>query len=106
MSRLPGRFLTMTPDPSRLWRIPPEADLRHREWDGEHVFYHGAAGDTHRFSEASALILLQLMTAPDMESNLVTLLSEAAAVEPDEAARALVDILGELARLEFAEPAT
>ena len=96
----------MTPDPSRFWRIPPEADLRHREWDGEHVFYHGAAGDTHRFSEASALILLQLIAAPDMESNLVTLLSEAAAVEPDEAASALVDILGELARLEFAEPVT
>lgn len=96
----------MTPDPSRLWRIPPEADLRHREWDGEHVFYHGAAGDTHRFSEASALILLQLIAAPDMESNLVTLLSEAAAAEPDEAARALVDILGELVRLEFAEPVT
>ena len=97
---------TMTPDPSCLWRIPPEADLRHREWDGEHVFYHGAAGDTHRFSEASALILLQLMAAPADESNLTTLLAEAAAVEPNEAATALIDILRELARLEFAEPVT
>jgi len=95
----------MKPDPSRLWRIPPEADLRHREWDGEHVFFHGATGDTHRFSEASALILQQLMVAPANESLLATLLAEAAAVEQAEAAAALADILGELARLEFAEPA-
>ena len=94
----------MTPDPARRWRIPPEADLRHREWDGEHVFFHGAAGDTHRFSAAAALVLLRLMAAPADESDLATLLAEAAAVEPVEAAMALTDILGELARLEFAEP--
>lgn len=94
----------MTPDPARLWRTPPEADLRHREWDGEHVFYHGGAGDTHRFSEAAALILQRLMAAPADESGLAALLAEAAAVEPAEAAAALAGILGELARLEFAEP--
>ena len=94
----------MTPDPARRWRIPPEADLRHREWDGEHVFFHGAAGDTHRFSDAAALVLLRLMAAPADESDLATLLAEAAAVEPVEAATALTDILAELARLEFAEP--
>ncbi len=94
----------MTPDPARFWRIPPEADLRHREWDGEHVFFHGGAGDTHRFSEATALVLQRLMVAPADESGLVTLLAEAAAVEPAEAAAALADILGELAKLEFAEP--
>ena len=95
----------MPPDPARLWRIPPEADLRHREWDGEHVFFHGGAGDTHRFSEAAALVLQQLMAAPADESSLATLLAEAAAVEPAEAAAALTGILEELARLEFAEPA-
>ena len=94
----------MTPDPARRWRIPPEADLRHREWDGEHVFFHGAAGDTHRFSDAAALVLQRLMAAPADESDLITLLAEAAAVEPVEAATALTDILAELARLEFAEP--
>ncbi len=94
----------MTPDPARFWRIPPEADLRHREWDGEHVFYHGGAGDTHRFSEAAALVLQRLMAAPADESGLATLLAEAATVEPAEAAAALADILEELARLEFAEP--
>jgi PqqD family protein of HPr-rel-A system len=95
----------MTSDPARLWRIPPEADLRHREWDGEHVFFHGAAGDTHRFSEAAALILLKLMTAAADESSLATFLAEAAGVEQMEAAAALTDILGELTRLEYAEPA-
>jgi len=95
----------MPPDPARLWRIPPEADLRHREWDGEHVFFHGGAGDTHRFSEAAALVLQRLMAAPTEESSLATLLAEAAAVEPAEAAAALSGILEELVRLEFAEPA-
>ena len=95
----------MPPDPARLWRIPPEADLRHREWHGEHVFFHGGAGDTHRFSEAAALVLQRLMAAPTEESSLATLLAEAAAVEPAEAAAALTGILEELARLEFAEPA-
>jgi PqqD family protein of HPr-rel-A system len=95
----------MPPDPARLWRIPPEADLRHREWDGEHVFFHGGAGDTHRFSEAAALVLQRLMAAPTEESSLATLLAEAAAVEPAEAAAALTGILEELVRLEFAEPA-
>jgi PqqD family protein of HPr-rel-A system len=94
----------MTPDPARLWRIPPEADLRHREWDGEHVFFHGGAGDTHRFSEAAALILLYLMAAPASESRLATLLANAASVEPTEAATALTDILQELSTLEYAEP--
>jgi hypothetical protein len=47
------------------------------------------------------------MAAPANESNLTTLLAEAAAVDPNEAATtALVDILRELARLEFAEPIT
>jgi PqqD family protein of HPr-rel-A system len=94
----------MTPDPVRRWRIPPEADLRHREWDGEHVFFHGGAGDTHRFSDAAALVLQRLMAAPADESGLATLLAEAAEVGPAQAAAALTDILGELARLEFAEP--
>lgn len=94
----------MTPDPARRWRIPPEADLRHREWDGEHVFFHGAAGDTHRLSEAAAVILLHLTTAPSSEAQLAQRLSEAAEVAPAEVSALLADILAELARLEFTEP--
>lgn len=94
----------MTSDPARLWRIPPEADLHHREWDGEHVFFHGAAGDTHRFSAAASLILLRLMEAPTDESSLASLLSDAAETEAAEAVAALANILTELANLEYAEP--
>ncbi len=90
---------------ARLWRVPLEADLHHRAWDGEHVFFHGAAGDTHRFSEAATLVLLRLMTMPSDESSLAALLADAAEVDQAAAQTALADILGELARLEFAEPA-
>lgn len=94
----------MTPDPNRRWRIPLEADLRHREWEGEHVFFHGAAGDTHRFSEAAALVLLHLMTTPANEAELASLLAEAAEVDLAEAETALGAILAELERIEYAEP--
>ena len=94
----------MTPDPNRRWRIPLEADLRHREWEGEHVFFHGAAGDTHRFSEAAALVLLHLMTTSANEAELAALLAEAAEVDLAEAATALSGILAELERIEYAEP--
>lgn len=92
-------------DPDRLWQIPTEADLRHREWDGEHVFFHGAAGDTHRFSEAAAMVLQRLMEEASNESTLAGLLAEAAEVDIAEAQAALGAILDELARLEYAEPA-
>lgn len=94
----------MTPDSNRRWRIPLEADLRHREWEGEHVFFHGAAGDTHRFSEAAALVLLHLMSTPANETELAALLAEAAEVDLAEAESALGGILAELERIEYAEP--
>ncbi len=94
----------MTPDPNRRWRIPLEADLRHREWEGEHVFFHGAAGDTHRFSEAAALVLLHLMRGTANEAKLSALLAEAAEVDLAEAETALSSILAELDRIEYAEP--
>jgi PqqD family protein of HPr-rel-A system len=95
----------MSADRPRTWRIPAEADLRHRVWDGEHVFFHGAAGDTHRFSEAAALVLLALMDGPAPETRLSALLSEATGADDAEAAGALADILGELGRLECVESA-
>ena len=94
----------MTPDPNRRWRIPLEADLRHREWEGEHVLFHGAAGDTHRFSEAAALVLLHLMTTSANEAELAAMLAEAAEVDLAEAETALSGILAELERIEYAEP--
>jgi PqqD family protein of HPr-rel-A system len=95
----------MTAAPSRTWRVPPEADLRHRAWDGEDVFFHGGAGDTHRLSAAAALVLLRLRQGSADEATLADELARAAACDTDEANAALDDILAELARLEFAEPA-
>jgi len=94
----------MSADSGRLWRIPPESALRHRVWADEHVFFHGAAGDTHRFSEAAALVLLRLMQAPADEAALAAELAALADASPDEAAIALGEILRELARLEYVEP--
>lgn len=95
----------MNAESTRVWRIPPESALRHRAWAEEHVFFHGAAGDTHRFSEATALVLLHLMRAPADEAELAAELAAQADAEPAEAAAALADILRELARLEYVEPA-
>jgi hypothetical protein len=61
---------SMKADPARVWRIPPDADLHHRAWDGEHVFFHGAAGDTYRLSGAASAVLLRLMRAPADEAAL------------------------------------
>jgi PqqD family protein of HPr-rel-A system len=92
-----------TPKLNQCWRIPLEADLRHREWEGEHVFFHGAAGDTHRFSEAAAQVLLHLMTTSATETELSVMLAEAAEVDQAEAEAALGAILAELERIEYAE---
>ncbi len=95
----------MNASSERTWRIPPEADLRHRVWDGEDVFFHGGAGDTHRLSAAAAIVLLRLAEGPADEAALTAELARSAGCEPGEVASALADILAELARLEFAEAA-
>lgn len=94
----------MNAAPSRTWRVPPEADLRHRTWDDEDVFFHGGSGDTHRLSAAAALVLLRLQQGSADEATLADELARAAACDTAEASAALADILAELARLEFAEP--
>ncbi len=95
----------MTSSPIRTWRVPVAVDVRHRAWDGEHVFYNGATGDTHRLSEAAAQVLLRLRGAPADEAVLAAHLAEVGDVTPDEAALALDGILRELARLEYVEAA-
>lgn len=53
--------------PPRLWRIADHAGLVWRHWDGEYVFHHALANDTHRLSEAAGLVLLQLLEHGEME---------------------------------------
>ena len=91
---------------SHLWQTPRDADLRHREWDGEHVFFHGAAGDTHRLSAAAAVVLLELMAGPCDEIRLAEALSKEDMGSQKEAEVALPEILRELARIECAERAS
>jgi hypothetical protein len=98
-----GRFAEMTGSLQR-WQVPRDADLRHREWDGEHVFFHGAAGDTHRLSAAAAFVLLELMAGPCDEKGLAEAMSEQGMGSLGEAEVALPAILRELARIECAEP--
>ena len=94
----------MTGDLQR-WQVPRDADLRHREWDGEHVFFHGAAGDTHRLSSAAAVVLLELMARPCDEHRLAEALCEQGMGSLAEADVALPEVLRELARIECAERA-
>ena len=47
--------------PSRLWRVADQADLAWRHWDGEYVFHHALANDTHRLAEAADAVLLSLL---------------------------------------------
>jgi len=88
----------------RTWRVPPEADPRHRAWEDEDVFFHSGAGDTHRLSAPAALVLSRLMRGPADEATLAAELAAVADCGPDEAGAALAAILEELQRLEFAEP--
>lgn len=87
---------TMKIASERTWRVPIDADLRFRVWDGEYVVFHGAAGDTHRLSETAALVLLQLIAAPATEVRLVEFLNEAfdgADAESDEILSAVLQQL-------------
>jgi PqqD family protein of HPr-rel-A system len=93
----------MNASSTRTWRIPPEADLRHRVWDGEDVFFHGGSGDTHRLSAAASIVLLRLVEGHADEATLAAELARSAGCDPAEAASALADILAELDHLEFVE---
>ena len=46
------------------WRIPEGAGLRWRSWNGDHVLYHGASGDTHHVSAVAAAAIHQLESGP------------------------------------------
>ena len=93
-------------DRRTLWQIPPEADVRHREWDGEFVFFHGAGGDTYRLSAVAAVVLLELQAGPSSEAGLADGVVARLGLDPSEVAAGLSAVLAELARLEFVEPLT
>lgn len=82
-----------TPAPRR-WRIADYADLVWRHWDGEYVFHHALANDTHRLSDAAGRVLLQLARAGENDAENLAL--ACGLPVPD-----VEQILSELAKLDF-----
>lgn len=85
------------------WRVPPEANLIWRRWPGEdeYVFYHGAAGDTHRLSELAGMIMERILAGGGDRDALTQWLRELGDETPDDT---LQTLLASLAGLDFIEP--
>ena len=80
--------------PLRFWRIADHAALAWRHWDGEYVFHHALANDTHRLSDAAGILLLHLMESGETEQST---LAEACGLDADD----LDVILSALMKIDF-----
>lgn len=80
--------------PPRFWRIADHADLAWRHWEGEYVFHHALANDTHRLSAAAGELLLRLIEVGEVEESS---LAEALAIPRE----TLDVILSSLAKIDF-----
>ena len=78
----------------RRWRIADHADLAWRHWDGEYVFHHALANDTHRLSDAAGRVLLQLARSGEQDAESLALACELPVSDVEM-------ILSELAKLDF-----
>jgi hypothetical protein len=76
------------------WRIAEHADLASRHWDGEFVFHHALANDTHRLSDAAGRVLLQLAQVGEQTPEELALACGLPVTDAEL-------ILSELARLDF-----
>jgi PqqD family protein of HPr-rel-A system len=68
------------------WKLAGDTVLLSRSWDGEHVVYHPAAGDTHLLGEAAAQVLSLLQVHPADSAELAAVLADYCS--PDERAHA------------------
>ena len=48
----------------RIYRVNPAARLHWREWDGQHVVYDDASGDTHLLDDFGTRLVHRLGGAP------------------------------------------
>ncbi|PIV89501.1 MAG: hypothetical protein COW48_00185 [Hydrogenophilales bacterium CG17_big_fil_post_rev_8_21_14_2_50_63_12] len=80
--------------PPRLWRIADQAGLAWRHWDGEYVFHHALANDTHRLAEAAGIVLRHLLEGGETEQ---AALAEACGLDGED----LDVILSALAKIDF-----
>jgi hypothetical protein len=78
----------------RRWRVAEHADLTSRYWDGEFVFHHALANDTHRLSDAAGRVLLQLAQAGEQDLESLALACELPVADAEL-------ILSELAKLDL-----
>lgn len=78
----------------RFWRVADQAKLDWRHWDGEYVFHHALANDTHRLSEAAGAVLLHLLDGGEQETSA---LAEACDLDRED----LDVILSVLAKIDF-----
>lgn len=62
---------------SQRWQVPPDAALRWRLWEDEHVVYHGASGDTHLLNPAAAEILRRMESTPASVEDVARILGDA-----------------------------
>ena len=81
-------------EPLRTWRVADQADLAWRHWDGEYVFHHALANDTHRLSEVAGALLLRLIEGGEQEESI---LAEACGIDQED----LDVILSVLAKIDF-----
>lgn len=93
-----------------VWRVPERPGLHWRDWDGEHVVYHEASGDTHRFNDvgASALRLLteRSMTASHLVTELASRLPGADGATLAQTVDELIDRLRDLGLIELQDDAS
>lgn len=87
-----------------MWKLAGNSVLLSRSWDGEHVVYHPAAGDTHLLGDAAAQVLTCLQAQPAESSTLAAGLAEFCSPEERDHALELTDaILSDLEKLGLIE---
>ena len=94
------------------WKLAGNSPLLSRSWDGEHVVYHPAAGDTHLLGDAAAqaLVLLQaqpaggVMLAADLATELAGFCSPEESVHAVELTGAILTDLEALGLIERTSP--
>ena len=87
------------------WRVPEHSGLHWRDWDDEHVVYHAASGDTHRFNDVGAAVLRQLTDRSMTASGLVAqLASQVPDADRATLAHTVDDLIARLQDLGLIEP--
>jgi PqqD family protein of HPr-rel-A system len=66
------------------WQAVSSTEIDIRTWDGEHVIYHAASGNTHLLGAEAAEILLLLRQAPAEENAIAHHIAQRMQVDVDQ----------------------